>query len=365
MRAAVLNAFGAPLTVQTLPDPVLGTGEVIVDVAAAGVAAYTAGVFSGARNYMLELPIVPGPGGIGRVRATGPDATRLSVGDWVYCDSTIRSRDDAVNPDTILLGWTARSAEALPLHRFHHDGSFAEQMRLPTENVTPIDDIEVADAGRWCALSRLLVPYGGLRAGDLHAGETLVLNGATGGFGSAGVAVALAMGAGRVVATGRNGRALDDLVRRFGPRVRPARMTGVEADDRRLIIELASGPIDLVLDLLPPQATASQVLAALLAVRPGGRIVLMGGVGGAGGAGLELPYNWLMRNDITLRGKWMYPREAVPAMVRMVRTGMIDLAAFDLTEFGLDDVNEAIADAAAHAGPHRLTVLRPDRRGAI
>lgn len=190
MRAAVLNAFGAPLTVQTLPDPVLGTGEVIVDVAAAGVAAYTAGVFSGARNYMLELPIVPGPGGIGRVRATGPDATRLSVGDWVYCDSTIRSRDDAVNPDTILLGWTARSAEALPLHRFHHDGSFAEQMRLPTENVTPIGDIEVADVGRWCALSRLLVPYGGLRAGDLHAGETLVLNGATGGFGSAGVAVA-------------------------------------------------------------------------------------------------------------------------------------------------------------------------------
>lgn len=61
----------------------------------------------------------------------------------------------------------------------------------------------------------------------------------------------------------------------------------------------------------------------------------------------------------------MYPREAVPAMVRMVRTGMIELAAFDLTEFGLDDVNEAIADAAAHVGPHRLTVLRPDRRGAI
>ena len=31
MKAAVLNAFGAPLAIETLPDPVLGTGEVIVD----------------------------------------------------------------------------------------------------------------------------------------------------------------------------------------------------------------------------------------------------------------------------------------------------------------------------------------------
>ena len=74
MKAAVLDEFGAPLTVRTLPDPALGTGEVIVDVVAAGVPGYTAGVFSGARNYMLELPIVPGPGGIGRRRAKGKES---------------------------------------------------------------------------------------------------------------------------------------------------------------------------------------------------------------------------------------------------------------------------------------------------
>ena len=355
MKAAVLNAFGAPLSVQTLPDPVLGSGEIIVDVVAAGIAGYTAGVFSGARNYMLELPIVPGPGGIGRVRAKGPDATKLKAGDWVFCDPTIRSRDDAVNPDTILLGWTARSQAAMPLHRFYHHGSFAEQMLVPTENVTPIGDIEAADAGRWCAISSLLVPYGGLLAGELRAGETLVVNGATGGFGSACVAVALAMGAGKVVATGRNTHALNDLVRRFGQRVRPAPMSGVEADDRRSIAELAGGPIDFVLDLLPREAIASQVHAALLAVRPGGRVVLMGGVR----SDLALNYNWLMHNDITVRGKWMYERSAVARMVQLIRSGLIDLGQFDLTEFRLDDVNEAVAHAAANAGPLRLTVLRP------
>ena len=264
------------------------------------------------------------------------------------------------------------SEAGLPLHRFYHHGSFAEQMLVPTENVTPIGDIDAADAGKWCALSSLLVPYGGLLAGDLRAGETLVVNGATGGFGSAGVTVALAMGAGKVVATGRNGRALNELVRRFGPRVRPAPMTGVEADDRRRIVELADGPIDCMLDLLPREATGAQVRAAALAVRPGGRVVLMGGVGRQSGSGvsasiaahLDLPYPWLMRNDITVRGKYMNPRDAPARMVGLIRAGLIDLAQFDLTEFRLDDVNDAVAHAAANAGPLRLTVLRPDRRGA-
>ena len=51
-------------------------------------------------------------------------------------------------------------------------------------------------------------------------------------------------------------------------------------------------------------------------------------------------------------------------MVRLVRAGLVDLAQFDLTEFGLDDANDAVAHAAANAGPLQLTVLRPDRGGA-
>jgi len=358
MKGAVLNAFGAPLDIQSLPDPVLGTGEVIVDVVAAGVTSYAAAVFSGSRNYLLEPPVVPGPGGVGRIRAMGPDSTKLERGDWVFVDSTIRARDNIAAPEQILLGWTYRTPAALPLHRYYHHGSFAEQMLVPTENATPIGDIEAADAGRWTALGRLLVPFGGLLAGDLAPGETLVVNGATGGFGGAGVAVALAMGAGRVVATGRNGRTLEDIARRFGPRVRGVQFTGVEADDRRLISEAAGGPIDMVLDFLPREASAAQVRAAVLGVRLGGRVMLMGGLRGQEGD-LGLNYNWLMHNETTVRGVWMYRKEAIPRMIRMVRAGLIDLAQFEVTEFGLDQANEAVAHAAANAGPRQLTVLRP------
>ena len=93
-------------------------------------------------------------------------------------------------------------------------------------------------------------------------------------------------------------------------------------------------------------------------MRPRGRVVLMGGVRAEGGD-LALPYIWLMHNSITVRGQFMYPRDAVARMVGMIRAGLIDLAQFELTEFGLDDANDAVAHAAANAGPLRLTVIRP------
>lgn len=108
MKAAILKSFGTPLAIETMPDPVLGTGEVIVDVVATPVLPYAQEVFSGERRYPLALPIVPGCGAIGRVRQSGPDATQLQPGDWVFCDPTVRSRDDARMPDIVLQGWSAR-----------------------------------------------------------------------------------------------------------------------------------------------------------------------------------------------------------------------------------------------------------------
>ena len=115
MRAAVLKAWGSPLVVETVPDPTPGTGEVVVDVVATGVLGYASEVLSGARQYLLRLPVVPGLIAIGRLRALGPDATRLAVGDWVFCDPTLRSRDDPLTPDILLQGWSAGSERALKL----------------------------------------------------------------------------------------------------------------------------------------------------------------------------------------------------------------------------------------------------------
>jgi alcohol dehydrogenase len=359
MKAAVLKQFGAPLKVESVPAPSRGTGEVIVDVVAGRVLNYAKEVFSGERQYLLNVPVVPGPGGIGRVREVGPDSTRLKVGDWVYCNPTICSRDSGDNHDITLQGWSARGPEGLRLQEYFGNGSWAQQMRVPTENAVPLGTVDEADALAWLGLGSLLVPYGGLLAADLKAGETILVSGATGNFGSCAVAVALAMGAGCVIATGRNRAALDALRDRFGDRVRTVQMAGDEESDRAKIHEAAAHPIDCVFDILPPMATATQVRTALMSVRPYGRVILMGGVGMLGGAGLELPYPWIMRSCITIRGVWMYPPTAVPSLVRLVRSGQLDLDMFESTVFPLERVNEAVEHAWEHNGPFMQTVLSP------
>ncbi len=360
MKAAVLKTLGSPLVIEEAPPPILGTGEVIVDMVAAGVLAYAKEVYSGERRYILETPVIPGSSGVGRVRKIGPDATRLSVGDWVFCDPTVRSRDDALTPDITLQGLSAGNAEGgLQLQRYYHDGSYAEQMLTPTENVVRIPDVDAEGAARWCRLGTLLVSFGGLLSIELRAGESVVVNGATGKFGAAAVQVALAMGAAWVVATGRNHAVLEELGRRFGSRVRPVAMVGEEEADRAAILKAAPGPIDCVFDILPPQATPAQVRAAALTVRPNGRISLMGGVGFTSGEDLPLPYRWIMRNNIRVQGQWMCPRAAIPRMIGLVEAGLISLDVQTVTTFPLAEINAAIDHAAANAGPFSSTVVCP------
>ena len=343
MKAAVLRDFGKPLSVEEVAGPVIGTGE----------------VFSGARRYLLPTPVVPGCGAIGQVCTVGPDATRLRPGNWVFCDPTVRSRDDTLTPDIALQGWSARGEGGQKLQRYFRDGPFAEQVRVPTENAVPIGAIDPAEAGRWCAVNTLLVAYGGLLAMDFRPGETLLVSGATGNFGSATVALALAMGARCVVAPGRNATVLDDLRSRFGARLVPVRLTGDGVVDNEAMRRAAPGPIDAVQDFLPPSVGAGVARDAIMTLRQGGRAVLMGGVGTLGGEDLALPYPWIMRNLITVRGQWMYDSAAVPGLVGLIRGGLLDLGQWAVTEFSLADVNNAVTHAAAEAGPFKLTVLRP------
>jgi threonine dehydrogenase-like Zn-dependent dehydrogenase len=196
---------------------------------------------------------------------------------------------------------------------------------------------------------------------DFRPGETLLVSGATGNFGSATVALALAMGARCVVAPGRNTAVLDDLRRRFGQRVVPVRLSGDGAADTDTMKRAAPGPIDAVQDFLPPSVGAGVARAAIMTLRQGGRAVLMGGVGMLGGEDLALPYPWIMRNLITVRGQWMYDTAAIPGLVSLVRSGLLDLGHWATTTFPLTGAN----DAVAHAASQRRAIQADGARAVI
>jgi alcohol dehydrogenase len=114
-----------------------------------------------------------------------------------------------------------------------------------------------------------------------------------------------------------------------------------------------------VFDIMPPSVPTTVVRAAIMTVRPYGRVVLMGGVGMLGGAGLELPYPWIMRNCVTIHGVWMYPPDAAIRLIALAGAGLLRLDHYETTTFDLDHANEAVAYAAANAGPFQMTVIRP------
>lgn len=356
MKAAMLKALGQPLTLEDIPEPVPGAGEVLVRVLATPVLAYAQEVFSGERKYALVLPLVPGGGAIGLVEKTGPDATRLQPGQLVFCDAIIRSRDDSLAPDTILQGWTARGgAGPERLQTYFHHGSFAEKMLIPLENAVPLGQMHDMEPAKLIWLATMLVPYGGWLSANVQPGQIVMVNGATGHFGGAGVAVALAMGVERVVALGRHQGRLDDLVNRFGARVRPVLLSDNETISRKRIMEAADGPIDCLLDLLSPIHDTEPTRQAIMAVRKGGTAVLMGGVQ----ADVAIPYSYIMQNSLVIRGQYMYPRHAPLLLAGLLRAGLLSLETFSTHAFPLNEVNQAIQYAHEHGGAFQLTVLTP------
>ncbi len=382
MKAAILKTIGQPLAIEDIPEPVPGAGEVLVRVLAAPVLAYTQEVFTGQRHYPLLLPLAPGCGAVGIVEKTGPDATRLKPGQLVLCDPTVRSRDDALSPDIMLQGWVASGEGPQKLQAHFRNGPFAEKMLVPLENAFSLEHVRSVDPAKLVWLVTLLVSYGGLLAAGLQPGQVIMVNGATGHFGSAAVAVAVAMSAARVVAPGRNEQALKALVRQFGSRVRPVllseneatnsnrfreategsfttysaySLSGDEAISRKRFMEAAEGPIDCLLDLLGPIHDATPTRRGIMAVRPGGTAVLMGGVQAA----LDIPYNYVMRNNLVIRGQWMCPRSAPPLLVELISSGLLSLEPFSVHTFPLEQVNQAVQHAHDHGGAFQLTVLKP------
>lgn len=274
-RALVLSSVRDPLDITLVPNhptPSPVPGSAVVRILATGVISYAGEVYSGIRSYPFPKPMVPGSSAIGRVAAVGPDAASLKPGQLVFLDSFVRGRDD--DAARILLGVSdgVTDGSRKLMRDAWRDGTFAEYARLPLENCYALDEARLLGSGHaddegglgyavedLLAIGNMLVPYGGLRDVGLQAGEKVVVAPATGMFGGSAVPVALAMGAGKVVAMGRNEEMLARL-RELGPRVRTVSIVGdVEAETKAL---REDGPANVFFDISPPGTAGSSYFKA-------------------------------------------------------------------------------------------------------
>ncbi|KZT29667.1 alcohol dehydrogenase GroES domain protein [Neolentinus lepideus HHB14362 ss-1] len=368
MRAAVFNSTKPSppyLALTDIPSPVATPGSIVVKVLASSVLTYAEEIFNGTRTYPNLLPYVPGWGTIGVVKSAGPDVANPLLqpgsGLLVFCDCTIRARDDSYSTKLMLQGIGAQDERAQKVQSVFRNGSWAEEILVPAENVYPLPPSLVENQkltpAKLTALTALGVAFGGLCDGDLCVGSTVVITGATGHFGSGAVAVALALGARKVIPLGRSPARLAKLGKAFNntPRIAPVFLTGEPATDEKAI-RAAAGEgfaIDVHFDILPPFASPSLILTALHTLRPGGTCILMGGVAGD----VPIPYGEMIFKGITVKGVWMCERTHFPKMLGLVECGLLDLSMFDVKSFGLEEVEEAVQAAKERAGAFEHTAV--------
>ena len=153
MRVVVGERLGGPevLTVAEREAPRPGPGEVVVDVAAAGVNYMDIYQREGIGNYRPQPPFVPGAEGAGTVAAVGEGVTGLAVGDRV--------------------AWAGPGS------------SYAEQVALPARGVVPVPDgisLQVAAAA---ILQGMTAHYLCTSTYPVREGDVAVVHAAAGGVG--------------------------------------------------------------------------------------------------------------------------------------------------------------------------------------
>jgi len=258
MKAWMLDPATKRLELCDKPTPKPRRGAVTVRVEAAMVLSYMKELLAGARGHTFpSRPFIPGTNGIGVIEVTGEGVYHAKPGQRVSIHPHLVADERCADPAQLLMGHPARFGEgAEDLQGDWIDGTFAEYVEWPAR--TPIDSLGAMPAVQVLGLSKAVVPYGGLLRIGLQAGETVAINGASGFYGSAGVLVALAMGASRVLAVGRDAKVLSEVARAGGDRAIPIPLSGDTAADTAALRKAAGGAIDAALDMISAGSSASQ-----------------------------------------------------------------------------------------------------------
>jgi NADPH:quinone reductase len=286
--AAVLRICGRPPALEKRPAPVPGVGEVPVTVAAAPITPLDLLCATGTSYFGVPAtPYVPGVQGVGY-------------------------RDDGTPV------WFATSAGMRP-----GDGSMAAAVSVPYVDVVPLPRGVPLPLIAALGLSAVAAHAALIRTGGLTPGETVVVLGAGGVVGQAGIQLARLSGAGRVIAVTRSSDAAERAVR-LG--AQEAVLLQPDEDPVSLAdrLRVASGPADLVLDPVFGVPAA----AALRVLRPGGRLVNLGSSAGP----------------------------TAPIDSAILRSGSLKVLGYTNNALSVAQRAESLAEVAEHAAAGRLTV---------
>ncbi|HTR40616.1 MAG TPA: NADPH:quinone reductase [Pseudomonadales bacterium] len=175
MKAAYIKELGGidKIKYDDFPDPILRPGQCLIKVAAVDVNPVDLYVRSGAVPAKITFPYVLGRDLAGVVHDTSPDVKHFKKGDRVWCTGQ---------------GWDGRQ------------GTFSEWVAVDEPWLHRIPDNVRDEDIAAISLVGVTAHVGLVTKARIQAGETLFVNGGTGGVGSSVVQMAKILGA-RVITT--------------------------------------------------------------------------------------------------------------------------------------------------------------------
>jgi NADPH:quinone reductase-like Zn-dependent oxidoreductase len=241
MRAVVVTDFDTEPRLADLPVPEPGPGEVLVRLAAAGVNPFDWKVIEGAMRGSVDhaFPLVLGSDGAGTVERVG-DGVAFEPGDRVFGQFM-----DIKHGRGSYAEYAITKADKLA--RLRADLAFELAAALPTAGAAAHDFVEGTGVG---------------------PGQTLLINGASGGVGQAAVQLAASQGV-RVIATTDPDTA--EYLREIGA---AETVDFTEGPTEEQIAAAHPGGIDAIVDLITPPGRIEPVAALL---KPNGVLVSSNG----------------------------------------------------------------------------------------
>ncbi len=188
MKAAVVHEFGKPLTIEEVPMPAAGPGQILVKIAATGVCHTDLHAADGDWPVKPKPPFIPGHEGVGHVVAVGAGVRHVKEGDrvgvpWLYT---------ACGHCSHCLGGWETLCEEQQNTGYSVNGSFAEYVVADPDFVGHLPDnvsfVEIAPI-----LCAGVTVYKGLKVTDTKPDDWVVISG-IGGLGHLAVQYAKAMG---------------------------------------------------------------------------------------------------------------------------------------------------------------------------
>jgi 2-desacetyl-2-hydroxyethyl bacteriochlorophyllide A dehydrogenase len=342
MRALVVREPGR-YAVEELPEPTPGPGEVLVEVAAAGICGSDLELVDGRRPAAYaRYPVVPGHEWAGRVVRAGPGLEEsLAPGDPVVaeglraCGVCARCAEGRTNL------CTADYAET----GFTHQGALAERLVVPARLVHRLPPDRPLEAAALLEPAAC-VANGLLEAGVPRPGSRVAVVG-DGPLGLLAVLLLRTASPAELLLVGaRPGRAA------HGRGAGATRV--VDAADRDALAGLA-GRFDAVVEATnAPEGAA----AALRLLRRGGAAVLLG-ISGAGRATIDP--DTLTLNQLRVHGIFAASRAAWRWVVELYADGILDPAPLVTHRYGLEEAPAALAALATPGGDAVKVLVRPGR----